>query len=380
MSPRLPRHPASPNQPPIPREGSGDRSSLGVAFFMNPGGSASPGIPPESPEERVNPFTPVRPQVRMTTNPPDRPQTPPPVALRPRLPSQRRTPKGLSKSRNSVNSDSISRGLLWPLLQHWITGSQRRVSRKPTVSRSPKPPVAPQPFPMKSPTLSTRSQRRRSVKRSLQVVPDPPNGSLGAVFGREARGGRNPDRPRRSRKLPAPVLYAIRLLILGVGLGVVAGTLLAAIDPSYQQLADQADQTQPLNDNAVTKAKGRGQLTANPVPNFTQGQHLTDLEAKMRAITQEQPDLIPGVFVADLDTGAYAEINGSQKFATASMIKVPVLVAFFQEVDAGTIQLGEMLTMRADLVAPHAGDMQYLPVPTPRHSSGRCGHRSWFRR
>ena len=144
----------------------------------------------------------------------------------------------------------------------------------------------------------------------------------------------------------------------------VAGTLLAAIDPSYQQLADQADQTQPLNDNAVTKAKGRGQLTANPVPNFTQGQHLTDLEAKMRAITQEQPDLIPGVFVADLDTGAYAEINGRQKFATASMIKVPVLVAFFQEVDAGTIQLGEMLTMRADLVAPHAGDMQYLPVGT----------------
>lgn len=66
----------------------------------------------------------------------------------------------------------------------------------------------------------------------------------------------------------------------------------------------------------------------------------------------------------DLDTGNTIDINGDVSFAAASMIKVPVLVAFFQEVDAGRIQLDEMLTMEEADVASGSGNMQFSGVGT----------------
>jgi beta-lactamase class A len=69
-----------------------------------------------------------------------------------------------------------------------------------------------------------------------------------------------------------------------------------------------------------------------------------------------------GILLVDLDTQSYVDVNASATFAAASTIKLPILVAFFQDVDAGKIQLNEMLTMRKELVATEAGDMQYQPV------------------
>jgi beta-lactamase class A len=43
---------------------------------------------------------------------------------------------------------------------------------------------------------------------------------------------------------------------------------------------------------------------------------------------------------------------------------VPILVAFFQDVDAGKIRLDEKLTMKKELIAQGSGDMQYLSPGT----------------
>ena len=61
--------------------------------------------------------------------------------------------------------------------------------------------------------------------------------------------------------------------------------------------------------------------------------------------------------MVDLDTGNYVDVNGSTSFPAASTIKVPILLAFFQDVDAGKIRLDEMLTMQQDMVAGGSGDM-----------------------
>lgn len=171
--------------------------------------------------------------------------------------------------------------------------------------------------------------------------------------------GRSPSRSR-SKRLPAPILYGIRLLILGIGLGVIAGTLLAALDPNYEQMV-KATETSPNSPAGTTKSKTRTIALKNALP---LGQELTELTQKLQGLANQEPDLVVGAFVVDLDTGAYAAVNGQRSFATASMIKVPVLIAFFQDVDAGTLQLDESLTMRKDLIAAHAGEMQYLPEGT----------------
>jgi beta-lactamase class A len=65
-----------------------------------------------------------------------------------------------------------------------------------------------------------------------------------------------------------------------------------------------------------------------------------------------------------LDNGSYVDINASASFPAASTIKIPILVAFFQDVDAGKIRLDEMLTMQKEMMVGGSGDMQYKPVGT----------------
>jgi beta-lactamase class A len=224
---------------------------------------------------------------------------------------------------------------------------------------------------MATSSRSLRSSRLRSSrsdrKNRFQVVPNAPE--LGQIQGSEKssqelnRGsGREPGKSRgRSKRLPLPVLYGIRLLILGVGLGVIAGTLLAAIDPDYQVAGETPDP------NGTDPGLVQGEKKVLPVAarnTLVLKSEMTELTQQLQALANEQPDLVAGAFVVDLDTGNYAQLNGQRSFATASMIKVHILVGFFQEVDAGNIDLAEQLTMRQDLVAPHAGDMQYLPVGT----------------
>ncbi|MBV9386601.1 MAG: serine hydrolase [Chroococcidiopsidaceae cyanobacterium CP_BM_ER_R8_30] len=66
-----------------------------------------------------------------------------------------------------------------------------------------------------------------------------------------------------------------------------------------------------------------------------------------------------GMFFLDLDTGNYLDINGSRVFPAASTIKLPILIAFFQDVDAGKVKLNERLVMRPDLKTRGSGTMQY---------------------
>lgn len=216
---------------------------------------------------------------------------------------------------------------------------------------------------MATSSRSLRTPRPRSSrsdrKNRFQVVSNSPES--GQSLGSE-KAGREPGKSRgRLKRLPLPVLYGIRLLILGVGLGVIAGTLLAAIDPDYQVAAEPSDP----NASGSSLVEGNKKILPVAAKNaLVLKSEMTDLSQQLQALANKQPDLVAGAFVVDLDTGNYAKVNGERSFATASMVKVPILVAFFQEVDAGNIELTEQLTMRQDLVAPHAGDMQYLPVGT----------------
>lgn len=94
------------------------------------------------------------------------------------------------------------------------------------------------------------------------------------------------------------------------------------------------------------------------------GREMTDLIGKITSLTQSLTDLGPGVFVMDLDNGDYFSFNGNTTFSAASMVKLPILVAFFQDVDAGKIKLDEMLAIQQADVAEGSGDMQYAGVGT----------------
>jgi beta-lactamase class A len=61
----------------------------------------------------------------------------------------------------------------------------------------------------------------------------------------------------------------------------------------------------------------------------------------------------------DLDNGCYADFNGNTTFAAASTIKIPILIAFFQDIDAKKIYLDEELVMDQEVMVAGSGNMQY---------------------
>jgi beta-lactamase class A len=96
----------------------------------------------------------------------------------------------------------------------------------------------------------------------------------------------------------------------------------------------------------------------------TVGQELTGLEPQIKALMARYSFLETGMYFLDLDTGNYVDINGDRVFPAASTIKLPILIAFFQDLDAGKVRLNETLVMRDDLIASGSGEMQDEPVGT----------------
>lgn len=207
---------------------------------------------------------------------------------------------------------------------------------------------------------SPRSKSRKSSRSaSAAVIPLHRQVPSARSRRRNARRSANPFKLSPNLvQLPAPrstsgklMLYGTRLLIFGVGIGVLAGTMLSVWDPASRLSAP---------DPAPTAA-----VQVKPVQTLSLGQEIPDLKGEItNLVAQQKPGTEAGVMLLDLDTQAYVDVNAANPFPAASTIKFPVLVAFFQDVDAGKIQLNELLEMRQAQVAKEAGSMQYQPVGT----------------
>ncbi|MBD2507694.1 serine hydrolase [Nostoc muscorum FACHB-395] len=173
--------------------------------------------------------------------------------------------------------------------------------------------------------------------------------------------GLRSSRKTRLKPMAKTILYVVRLLIVGVGMGAIVGTVLSVLDPANRISTTSTPQS---NSNV---ARSQPQPTQAP-PTASSGlylsQEIISLKNAVQNLAANYPNLAPGVFLVDLDTGNYVDVNGSTSFPAASTIKVPILLAFFQDVDAGKIRLDEMLTMQQDMVAGGSGDMGSKPAGT----------------
>jgi beta-lactamase class A len=208
---------------------------------------------------------------------------------------------------------------------------------------SEKPSGKPTPSARKSQSDLRRHQRSPRVTREGSPKPS-------ATHQANIRPVAKPARPRT--RSGAALLYGTRLLILGVGVGVIAGTILSVWDPANHFTAGASSE----------KIEQATPTPTAETPTLQLGQELLPLKTQIQALVAQQPQLTAGMMVVDLDTNAYLNLNAATPLPCASTIKLPVLVAFFQDVDAGKIRLDELLTMRPELVATESGEMQYQPT------------------
>lgn len=128
--------------------------------------------------------------------------------------------------------------------------------------------------------------------------------------------------------------------------GLLGGLVFATVSPAIANSLTPLHGAQPWTYAAVPEQPGAQPLSALQ-------QRLLNLQATRYA------GLEVGIAIVDLDTGNYLAINGDRVYATASIIKLPILIALFQEIDAGTIRPDETLTMTRDLVVGGSGNLQY---------------------
>jgi len=144
---------------------------------------------------------------------------------------------------------------------------------------------------------------------------------------------------------------------------VIAGTLLSTWNPASRVTAGSS-QTAIAAKSLSGGQQAAGRPSSTPPMPLRLGTEILNLKSQVQALASPNTALAPGFFLIDLDTNNYVNLNGTAVFPAASTIKVPVLVAFFQDVDAGKIRLDEQLEMRPELIGSGSGDMQYQPPGT----------------
>lgn len=211
--------------------------------------------------------------------------------------------------------------------------------------------------------LRSRDTRRRTVGMATGVAAVAAATTAGiAALAAPPRRESTPTRSRRFSpqrrlaKLPQPALYLVRLAILGVGVAAIAGTLLSVFSPSNvasHSGGETATATAPRRGSA-SAIPGQGAITIAAIQPTSE---LTRLKAQLDQLATLTPGLTPGVYAFDLDSGRYVDLSGTQSVAAASTIKVPILAAFLQQVDAGNLALNQAVVLQERHLAGGAGTL-----------------------
>lgn len=156
-------------------------------------------------------------------------------------------------------------------------------------------------------------------------------------------------------------LLLVRFVILAVGVGAIAGTILAFLDTNIYLTNSSSLNTE---ETAETEETTNTASPSPPPPLLPLNQEIASLKQTFESLGSKQDQLNPGAFIINLDSGEYVNLQGETTFSAASMIKLPILIAFFHTWEQGELELDERLTMTEEVRVGEAGRMQYDELGT----------------
>lgn len=201
-------------------------------------------------------------------------------------------------------------------------------------------------------SLATRRPRRPrsaispSNRPPIEAVGTPPQSKV-----RRRRSPINPSARRFRLRLPKPILYPLRFIIVGVGIGAFLGTVLAISNSrSYINVTQDVEQ-QAVNQTPVESVTGLPLKTP-----------LVDMAESVKQAIAADETLKAALLFVDLDTGEYLDVDGDRPVSAASTIKIPILIAFLEAVDQGKVHLDDTLTLTEAVIGDGSGSIQYKPL------------------
>jgi beta-lactamase class A len=163
--------------------------------------------------------------------------------------------------------------------------------------------------------------------------------------------------PQRVKKIDRSVplsIHLVRLVICSLGASAIAGTIVSVVNSPKQPMATQVEPPLPLPKPL-------------PIDLLRLTQTIPKLNHQLQAATRQgkgsankqNTKLDPSYLFVEIDSGEYSELGADRVLSAASTIKLPILIALFQDVDAQKVQLAEKLTIKQPAIAKGSRD---LPV------------------
>jgi beta-lactamase class A len=158
---------------------------------------------------------------------------------------------------------------------------------------------------------------------------------------------RKPSRHNQARQIDRSVwlfILLVRASICGLGASAIAGTAMSIVNPPKTPLAsDIAPPPKPL---------------PIPLDNLQQTTASLELTNRLQAATKTKIKLDASYIFVNSDSGEYSQLGADRVLPAASTIKLPILIALFQDVDLGKVKLSEQLTIDQKSIAGGSGDLQ----------------------
>lgn len=141
----------------------------------------------------------------------------------------------------------------------------------------------------------------------------------------------------------SPLTHLVRLVIWALGASTIVGTAISVVHPPKQLISNKV---------AVVKAKSL------PIDSLKLQQEHPALKSQLQALSAKNSKLDASHLFVALDTGEYSHLGADRVLPAASTIKLPILIALFQDIDAKKVQLTEKITIDKDSIVGEAGDLQ----------------------
>jgi beta-lactamase class A len=146
--------------------------------------------------------------------------------------------------------------------------------------------------------------------------------------------------------LPTPFyVHGVRLLIGLLGASVIGGTVLSLL-PTAPFLVQ----------------KSPAPVAQNPAKPFVFQKGNAELQQKLQQLAAEYPQLKLHLSVRNLNNKEAVDLQGTSVIPTAATIKIPILIAVFQQFDRQQLRLDEKLVLEKSMIAAGNGDMAKQPM------------------
>lgn len=83
------------------------------------------------------------------------------------------------------------------------------------------------------------------------------------------------------------------------------------------------------------------------------------LHSELLNLAKQFPTVKPAIFVWDYETQNYVDINASEIYSTASIIKIPVLIDLFKSIEAGQVSLSDKMPLTEYFRTEGSGSLQF---------------------